>query len=111
MLFSIGICLMAGFSLPVQAGYLLEEQPHLRDSILVVSDLFNIGRSQIVAGRENEVSIYDEGELVATIVGFAGNVTTLAAGDSQEISVRKSSSAQTTTVIMFTRVSGVPGVK
>ncbi len=81
MLFSIGICLMAGFSLPVQAGYLLEEQPHLRDSILVVSDLFNIGRSQIVAGRENEVSIYDEGELVATIAGFAGNVTALAAGD------------------------------
>jgi len=81
MLLLISLCIIASCSLTVQAGYLLEEQPYLHNSVIAVAQVLNNGSDQIISGLGDEVRVYDQDQLVATITGFAGNVTAIAAGD------------------------------
>ncbi|MFY9436523.1 MAG: VCBS repeat-containing protein, partial [Limnochordia bacterium] len=81
LMFLLSLLIIAGCSLTAQADYLLEELPYLHNSVVAVASVLNNGRDQIISGLGNELRIYDQGVLIGTITGFAGNVTAVAAGD------------------------------
>lgn len=81
LMFLLSLLIIAGCSLTAQADYLLEELPCLHNSVVAVASVLNNGRDQIISGLGNELRIYDQGVLIGTITGFAGNVTAVAAGD------------------------------
>lgn len=65
----------------IASSYVLEELPHLHNTVLIAADVMNVGYQQLIVGKSNEVRIFDQNGTSKPIADIDGNVRALATGD------------------------------
>lgn len=63
------------------ATYIALDVPKLRNSVVLVTDLYGQGELNLIFGQGHNVSLFQENEVSVLIEGISGRVTAIAVGD------------------------------
>ena len=67
--------------MPVRASYIAEHVPELRNSIVLVADLYGQGESTLIFGQGHSVFALSDNTILPLIAEISGRVSALAVGD------------------------------
>lgn len=75
------LALIVVFSATGDAAYLQVDAPEYSDKAVLVADLLDYGKPQIIVGGQGNVTVYTDDKALYTITNVSGRVTSLAIGD------------------------------